>query len=81
MTPGTVIRQAAAQGVWVALSPPDNIKVVGNENAVDSWLPTIREHKPGILADQTFAHDASLGFSGGDIAPMFPGSRFHIFDY
>ncbi|MBI2926361.1 MAG: exosortase system-associated protein, TIGR04073 family [Verrucomicrobia bacterium] len=38
-------------------------------------------YKPGILADQTFAHDASLGFSGGDIAPMFPGSRFHIFDY
>ena len=50
MTPETVIRQAAAQGVWVALSPPDNIKVVGNENAVDRWLPMIREHKPGILA-------------------------------
>ena len=38
-------------------------------------------YKPHVLADQTFAHDAVLGFYGGDIAPMIPGSRFHIFDY
>jgi hypothetical protein len=24
--------------------------------------------------------DTSLGFSGGDIIPFIPGSRFHIFD-
>jgi putative exosortase-associated protein (TIGR04073 family) len=38
-------------------------------------------YKPGILSDVTFAHDSSLGFSGGDIAPFVPGSRFRIFDY
>jgi len=38
-------------------------------------------YAPHRLADQTFAPDASLGFSGGDIAPMIPGSRFRIFDY
>jgi putative exosortase-associated protein (TIGR04073 family) len=38
-------------------------------------------YKPRMIADPTFGPDASLGFSGGDIAPMVPGSRFRIFDY
>jgi len=37
-------------------------------------------YKPGIFADQTTSPDTNLGFSGGDIAPMIPGSRFHVFD-
>ena len=37
-------------------------------------------YKPHLLADPTFGPDTSLGFSGGDIAPIFPGSRFRIFD-
>jgi putative exosortase-associated protein (TIGR04073 family) len=37
-------------------------------------------YKPGRFADQLFATDSSLGFSGGDVAPMIPGSRFKIFD-
>ena len=38
-------------------------------------------YAPGLLADPTFGPDAALGFSGGDIAPMVPGSRFRVFDY
>jgi putative exosortase-associated protein (TIGR04073 family) len=38
-------------------------------------------HAPNIVADQIFATDEFLGFSGGDIAPMVPGSRFKIFDH
>ena len=38
-------------------------------------------YTPGLIADPTFGPDAQLGFSGGDIAPMFPGSRFHVYDY
>jgi putative exosortase-associated protein (TIGR04073 family) len=38
-------------------------------------------YRPNLFADTTFAHDAYLGFSGGDVAPMIPGSRFRIFDY
>lgn len=38
-------------------------------------------YTPNRLADQTFATDTALGFSGGDIAPFVPGSRFKIFDY
>jgi putative exosortase-associated protein (TIGR04073 family) len=38
-------------------------------------------YRPHLIADPTFGPDAALGFSGGDIAPMVPGSRFRIFDY
>ncbi len=37
-------------------------------------------YAPGLLEDATFATDTSLGFSGGDVAPMIPGSRFRVFD-
>jgi len=37
-------------------------------------------YTPGLIEDETFATDTSLGFSGGDVAPMIPGSRFRIFD-
>jgi putative exosortase-associated protein (TIGR04073 family) len=37
-------------------------------------------YTPNSLSDQMTAPDTSLGFSGGDIAPYIPGSRFHIFD-
>lgn len=38
-------------------------------------------YTPNLIADPTFGADAALGFSGGDIAPMIPGSRFRVFDY
>lgn len=38
-------------------------------------------YRPKQLADPIWGPDANLGFSGGDIAPLFPGSRFRIFDY
>ena len=37
-------------------------------------------YTPRLIEDATFATDSSIGFSGGDIAPMIPGSRFRIFD-
>jgi putative exosortase-associated protein (TIGR04073 family) len=37
-------------------------------------------YKPGMLADPMVGPDTHLGFSGGEIAPMVPGSRFRIFD-
>jgi len=35
---------------------------------------------PGFPSGSILATDTSLGFSGGDAAPMSPGSRFRIFD-
>lgn len=36
--------------------------------------------KPGLISDSLFATDTAIGFSAGDVLPMVPGSRFHIFD-
>ena len=37
-------------------------------------------YKPGLFEDSIFATDTSIGFSGGDVAPFIPGSRFRVFD-
>jgi putative exosortase-associated protein (TIGR04073 family) len=37
-------------------------------------------YKPGLLSDALFDTDTYTGFSGGDVAPFIPGSRFKIFD-
>lgn len=37
-------------------------------------------YAPRKWADPIFDTDYSLGFSGGDVAPWFPGSRFRVFD-
>jgi len=37
-------------------------------------------YKPGLVADQSFATDNHLGFSGGEVAPFMPNSRFKVFD-
>lgn len=43
--------------------------------------PTYQDsYAPGLISDSIFATDTSLGFSGGDVAPMIPGSRFRVFD-
>ena len=37
-------------------------------------------YTPGLVDDPLFATDTYLGYSGGDIVPMIPGSRFQIFE-
>jgi putative exosortase-associated protein (TIGR04073 family) len=37
-------------------------------------------YKPRIISDSLFDTDTYIGFSGGDIAPLVPGSRFSVFD-
>jgi putative exosortase-associated protein (TIGR04073 family) len=37
-------------------------------------------YTPNLVEDSTFATDTNLGFSGGDVMPFMPGSRFRIFD-
>jgi putative exosortase-associated protein (TIGR04073 family) len=36
--------------------------------------------KPGHISDPLFDTDTYTGFSGGDVAPFIPGSRFQVFD-
>ncbi len=37
-------------------------------------------YKPGLISDSTFDTDTYTGFSGGEVAPFVPGSRFRVFD-
>jgi putative exosortase-associated protein (TIGR04073 family) len=37
-------------------------------------------YTPNLVEDSSFATDTNLGFSGGDVNPLMPGSRFRIFD-
>ena len=37
-------------------------------------------YSPGLLSDALFDTDTYTGFSGGDVAPEIPGSRFSVFD-
>ncbi|HEX3799531.1 MAG TPA: exosortase system-associated protein, TIGR04073 family [Verrucomicrobiae bacterium] len=37
-------------------------------------------YKPRKWSDATFDTDRMIGFSGGDVAPWFPGSKFRVFD-
>jgi putative exosortase-associated protein (TIGR04073 family) len=36
-------------------------------------------YRPGLVDAPTFQTDTYFGFSGGDIAPFVPGSRFSVF--
>jgi putative exosortase-associated protein (TIGR04073 family) len=37
-------------------------------------------YKPGLVSGSTFDTDTYAGFSGGEVAPYIPGSRFRVFD-
>jgi putative exosortase-associated protein (TIGR04073 family) len=37
-------------------------------------------YTPGLISGSTFDSDTQLGFSGGEVAPFVPGSRFKVFD-
>jgi putative exosortase-associated protein (TIGR04073 family) len=51
--------------------------VFANYMSPDSAYPDC--YRPELIADSMFATDTALGFSGGDVAPMIPGSRFKVF--
>lgn len=36
-------------------------------------------YKPGLISDGLFDTDTYTGFSGGDVAPFIPGSRFSVY--
>jgi putative exosortase-associated protein (TIGR04073 family) len=37
-------------------------------------------YKPGRISEGVFDTDTYMGFSGGEVAPFIPGSRFRVFD-
>ena len=49
MNPAAIIRDAQADGVCLALGNTGTIKATGDSNAVNRWVPVIREHKAEII--------------------------------
>ena len=70
----------AALGIYeVATFPIPSYKpVCTNSIPIHPGYPD--SYKPGLISDSTFHTDTYSGYSGGDIAPFVPGSRFFIFD-
>ncbi len=61
MNPATIILQATADGVSLALSATGTIKATGEAVVVNRWLSLIREYKVGIIsALQEAANDATV---------------------
>lgn len=38
-------------------------------------------YQPRLFSDTIFHTDSRIGFSGGEIIPLVPGSRFRVFEY
>jgi hypothetical protein len=61
MNPATIITQATADGVTLALSATGTIKATGEAVVVNRWLPLIREHKVDIISELlTAANDTAV---------------------
>ena len=59
MTPAMIIQKAQADGVTLVLSPSGTIKAAGDREAVNRWLPIIREHKAELLNELRTASDGA----------------------
>lgn len=47
--------------------------------SVDPTYPDA--YKPRLFSDTIFHTDSRIGFSGGEVLPIVPGSRFRTFEY
>jgi hypothetical protein len=56
MNAETIIREAQADGVALALTPTGTIKTAGKPEAVDRWRETLREHKAELIDALTAKH-------------------------
>jgi putative exosortase-associated protein (TIGR04073 family) len=70
----------AALGIYeVATFPiPSYNPVCTNKVPIIPEYPA--SYRPGLISSSTFETDTYTGYSGGDVAPFVPGSRFNIFD-
>ena len=69
------VERVTGEGVVLALSPVGTITVSGDDEVIDSLLPTIRDNKPGILRELPREHRRTkvLAMLSGD-----PGLRFAV---
>jgi len=51
MSPREIIEQVVADGLELSVSEDGNLKIVGDESAVNIWLKVIRECKQEIISE------------------------------
>ena len=71
MTPASILREAAADGVNLVLSPSGTIMAKGDQAAVSRWIPVIRQHKPQIIEVLREAANDLLPETRHDILEFF----------
>ncbi len=54
-------------------------KVKAEPFSVDPAYPDA--YRPRLFSDTIFHTDSRVGFSGGEVIPIIPGSRFRTFEY
>ena len=72
--------QRAGLGVYevVTFPLPSYNPIATRSFAPDPVFP--QSYKPDVVSDPLFDTDTYTGFSGGDVAPFVPGSRFQVFE-
>ncbi|MGH8586207.1 MAG: hypothetical protein ACREWE_08525 [Gammaproteobacteria bacterium] len=70
-----IIREAAADGVSLALSPAGTIRAAGDQAAMNRWLPVLREHKPGILAALRQHNNGEPKANHATLPPLSPAAE------
>ena len=51
MKPAEIMERATKDGLAITVSNDGNIEMIGDEEAVNNWIETIRENKAAILAE------------------------------
>ncbi len=74
MTPTEIIQYAKTDGVILTLLSPGTIRAIGNQSAVNKWLPTIRTNKTGILCELQREYRLTKV-----LALLLEGERFALF--
>jgi hypothetical protein len=62
MKPAEVLERAITDGLTLSISSDEKIKIAGDQNIINEWLPLIREHKSEIvqLLKQELRHQRVL---------------------
>ena len=63
----------------VATFPLPPYQISGTKN-LPAYPIFPESYKPGRVSDANFDTDTYTGYTGGDVAPFIPGSRFKVFD-
>lgn len=77
MTPSTIVKEAAVDGVSLTLSSTGTIRAVGEREVVKRWLPMIREHKAAIQTVLRGPRFSTRSIDADDARTTFGWWRIH----